>query len=108
MVDSLEAAVRFRLRDLNDEQTMDLKTFSMSLGSRDCANFSAMVLWSLLGLAKARNDLKSFLRDQLRKHPISGLLARCADPPPADQEQLTRSGAFYALFERRSEEVGSS
>lgn len=99
MMNSLEAAASFRLRDLDDEQMRDLKTFSVSLGSRDCANFSAMVVWSLIGLAKARNDLKSFLRNQLREHPISSLLAECADPPPADEEQLTRSGAFYAIFQ---------
>ena len=98
MMNSLEAAIRFRLRDLDDEQIMELKAFSVSLGSRDCANFSAMVLWSLLGLAQARNDLQSFVRDQLSEHRLTGLLTRCADPPPVDEKQLTRSGAFAAIF----------
>jgi hypothetical protein len=98
MMNSLEAAARFRLRDMDDEQLMALKTFAASLGSRDCANFSAMVLWSLLGLAEARNNLKLFLRDQLREQSIAGLLAQCADPPAPEEEQLTRSGAFYAIF----------
>jgi hypothetical protein len=102
MMNSLEAAARFRLPDLDDEQMTDLKTFSVSLGSRDCANFSAMVVWSLLGLAGARNDLRTFLKDQLREHRIASLLAQCADPPPADEQQLTRSGAFHALFQGSS------
>ena len=99
VVDSLEAAVRFRLQDLNDEQMMALKTFLVSLGSRDCSNFSAMVLWSLLGLIPARSTLKTILNDQLRENPIAGLLVQCTDPPPADEEQLSRSGAFYAIFQ---------
>jgi len=103
IMDSLEAATRFRLRHLDDQQVIDLKVFSMSFGSRDCANFSAMVLWSLLGSPKARQDLKSFLKDQLGHHPIADLLAQCADPPPADEEQFTRSGVFFALFQTPAE-----
>lgn len=105
IMDSLEAAIRFRLRDVDDEQVARLKTFSVSLGSRDCASFSAMVLWSLLGLDPARTDLKTFLRDQLREHPIADLLAQCADPPPADEAQLSRSGAFYAIFQAPPEGI---
>jgi hypothetical protein len=99
MVDSLEAAVRFRLRDLDDGQMMGLRTFSVSQGSHDCVNFSGMVLWSLLGLIQARDNLKAFLRDQLRGHPIAGLLAQCANPPLADEEQFSRSRAFQAIFQ---------
>ena len=107
-MDSLEAAIRFRLRDLVDDQIMQLKTFCVSLGSRDCFNFSAMVLWSLLGLAQARNNLQSFVRDQLGEHPLTALLTRCVDPPPTDREQLTRSGAFYAIFQGHSQETAST
>lgn len=103
MMDSMEAATRFRLPDLDDKQIMELKTFSVSFSSRDCANFSAMVLWSLLGLAQARNNLQTFIRDQLGEHPLKGLLTRCSNPPPADEEQLTRSGAFYAIFQGSSQ-----
>jgi len=101
MTDSLEAAVRFRLADVTDEQVMQLKVFATSLGSRDCANFSAMVLYTLLGLPQARRDLQAALDGQLREHEIASLLARCVDPPPADQERLTRSGAFYSMFQAR-------
>ena len=100
MVDSLEAAARFRLRDLNDEEMSKLKTFAVSLGSRDATNFATMVLYSLLGLTQAQVDLKDFVRDQLGDHPITNLLTRCVNPPPADEEQLARMGAFSALFQR--------
>lgn len=108
MMDSLEGAIRFRLRNLDDEQIMELKTFSVSLGAQDCANFSAMVLWSLLGLARARNDLESFIRNQLSGHPLVSLLIRCSNPPPLDEEQrLTHSRAFYSLFRGPSQAPAS-
>ena len=100
MVDSLEAAARFRLRDLNDEEMSKLKTFAVSLGSRDATNFATMVLYSLLGLTQAQVDLEHFVRDQLGDHPITNLLTRCVNPPSADEEQLARMGAFSALFQR--------
>lgn len=104
MMDSLEAAISFRLRDLDDEQIMELKTFAVSLGARDCTNFSAMVLWSLLGLAQARRDLGSFIRNQLCGHPLANLLTRCSDPPPLDEEQyLTHCRAFYSIFQGPSQ-----
>jgi len=104
MMDSLEAAISFRLRDLDDEQIMELKTFAVSLGARDCTNFSAMVLWSLLGLAQARRDLGSFIRNQLSGHPLANLLTRCSDPPPLDEEQyLTHCRAFYSIFQGPSQ-----
>jgi hypothetical protein len=99
MMDSLEAAVHFRLPGLDNEQALQLKTFAVSLGARQCTNFCAMALWSLLGLARAREDLKGVLREQLREHPLAGLLAQCADPPPAEAAELSRSGAFRALFQ---------
>src|SRR4051812_4979232 len=98
LVDSLEAAISFRLQWVGDELLNQLKKFTVSLGSRDAARFSSMVLHSLLGLAQARTDLRSFVRDQLSGHPLEPLLRSCTDPPDADAEQLARSRAFYAVF----------
>jgi hypothetical protein len=98
LVDSLQAAASFILQDLDDDQIKQLITFAVSQGSRDAANFAAMVLFSLLGMAQAQNDLRSFLREQLGDQPLAGLLGRCASPPPTDEKQLTRSGAFHAIF----------
>jgi hypothetical protein len=101
MVDSMEAAVRFRLPDATDEEVSAVMEFAVSLGSRDAVNFSRMVLYSLLGLVPARNDLRSFVTDQLGQHPLSAMLARCADPPPA-QKEFEESAAFLAIFKPSS------
>jgi hypothetical protein len=98
MVDSLEAAARFRISDLGNDEMTKLMTFIVSLGSRDAIKFAAMVLYSLLGLEKARNDLKNFIADHLGDHPIAALLARCANPPAADEKQLEDVRAFRAIF----------
>ena len=97
MVDSMDAAARFRLPDATDEEITAVTAFAVSLGSRDAIKFSAMVLYSLLGLVQARNDVRRFVTDQLTHHPIAGLLARCADPPPA-ATQFEQSAAFRAIF----------
>jgi hypothetical protein len=98
MIDSLEAAIRFRLGDLDDEAINALKMFAVSLGSRDATNFSAMVLHSLLGLSEAQDDLRNFVEFQLGGHPIAGVLGRCVDPPPADERDFSHTAAFRALF----------
>jgi hypothetical protein len=98
MVDSLEAAVRFRLPDVDEEEVTNLKTFAVLLGSRDAINFAAMVLYSLLGLVPARVDLQNFVGDQLGDHPIAKLLIRCTNPPPPNETQLALGAAFQSLF----------
>jgi hypothetical protein len=102
MVDSLEAAVRFRLPDVDEEEVTNLKTFAVLLGSRDAINFAAMVLYSLLGLVPARVDLQNFVGDQLGDHPIAKLLIRCTNPPPPNEKQLALGAAFHSLFRRPS------
>jgi hypothetical protein len=97
MVDSMDAAARFRLHDIADEEMTALTTFAVSLGCRDAINFSTMVVYSLLGLTEARNDLRSFVNDQFGNHPVAGLLARCTDPPPS-AKGLEQCAAFRALF----------
>jgi hypothetical protein len=97
VVDSMDAAARFRLHDVDDEEMTALTTFAVSLGCRNAINFSTMVLYSLLGLTEARNDLRSFVNDQLGNHPVAGLLARCADPPPS-AKRLEQCAAFRAMF----------
>jgi hypothetical protein len=104
MVDSLEAAARFRLGDLDEEAITTLKTFAVSLGSRDARNFAAMVLHSLLGLKQAQDDLQHFVGTQLGKHPIASVLTRCANPPPADGKDFSQAAAFRALFEKGKQE----
>ena len=99
MVESMEAAARFRLSGVGDEEMTALTTFAVSLGCRDAINFSAMVLYSLVGLAQAQSDLRSFVTDQLGDHPIASLLARCADPPPS-ATQFEHSAAFQAIFRK--------
>jgi hypothetical protein len=102
MVDSLEAAVRFRLPDVDEEEVTKLKTFAVLLGSRDAINFAAMVLYSLLGLVPARVDLQNFVSDQLGDHPMAKLLIRCTNPPPPNEKQLALGAAFHSLFRRPS------
>ena len=97
MVDSMDAAARFRLPDVDHEAITALTAFAVSLGCRDAINFSAMVLYSLIGLTQARNDLRSFVNDQLGVHPVAPVLARCADPPPATKG-LEDCAAFRAIF----------
>jgi hypothetical protein len=101
-MDSMEAAARFRLSGVDEQELAGLKAFAMSQGSRNCANLAAMVLWSLLGSIKARDDLIVLARDHLGQHPVGNLLLRCAHPPDADEEQLIRSGAFCRLFQGSS------
>jgi hypothetical protein len=98
MVDSLEAASRFRLPDVDDEAIGTLKAFAVSLGCRDAIDFSSMVLHSLLGLKQAQDDLRHVLADQLSGAPIAGILARCIDPPPVEGRDFAQAAAFRALF----------
>ena len=98
IVDSLEAAVRFRLPGLNEEELTKLKTFAVSMGSHDAIRFATMVLYSLLGLAQARIDLQHFVTGQLSDHPIANLLTRCTNPPPPEDHQLALAAAFRAIF----------
>ena len=98
MLDSLEAAVRFRLDDLDDEAIITLQTFAVSLGSRDATNCAAMVLHSLLGLKQAQEDLQRFIGTQLGDHRIASVLTRCINPPLADGKDLSQAAAFRALF----------
>jgi hypothetical protein len=79
MIDSLEAAVRFRLGDLDDEAITTLKTFAVLQGSRNASNFAAMVLHSLLGLKQAQDHLQTFCWD-----PI-GRASDCKCPNPMHQ-----------------------
>lgn len=101
LVDSMEAAVRFRLPNLDEEQVKQLTSFAVSLGSRDAARFAELVLFSVIGMAQARNDLQNVVQRQMSDHPLSELLTRCASPPDADPEQLARNGAFHAMFAAR-------
>lgn len=103
MVDSLEAAARFRLGDLDDEAITTLKTFAVSQGSRNARNFAAMVLHSLLGLKQAQDDLQHFVGTQLGTHPIASVLTRCINPPPADGKDFSQAAAFRALFEKEKQ-----
>jgi hypothetical protein len=98
MVGSLEAAVRFRLGDLDEEAITALKTFAVSLGSRNAGNFASMVLHSLLGLKQAQEDLQYFVGTHLGRHPIARLLTQCISPPPADGRDFSQAAAFRALF----------
>jgi hypothetical protein len=100
MVDSLEAAARFRLGDLDDETITALKVFAISHGSRSARDFAAMVLHSLLGLQQAQDDLSHYVGTQLGRHPIADILTRCINPPPADGEELSQAAAFRSLFQR--------
>jgi hypothetical protein len=99
IVDSLEAAARFRFPDLSNDEWTKLLTFIVSLGSRDAINFASMVLYSLLGMEKAQNDLKNFIGNQLGEHPIAELLTRCVKPPAIDEKKLADARAFRAVFE---------
>ena len=98
MVDSMEAAIKFRFSDLEEEAIVSLKKFAVSLGSTNAKNFSAMVLYSLLGQKEAQTDLKSFVESQLGNHTITSLLSRCMAPPQIDTKDFFQAAAFRALF----------
>jgi len=98
MIESLEAAARFRFSDLDDETIASLKTFAVWQGSRNARNFAAMVLHSLLGLKQAQADLQDLLRGQLGKHPLANFLGRCVHPPPVPASHLSQAAAFRSLF----------
>lgn len=98
IIDSLEAAVRFRLGDLDEEAITALKMFAVSQGSCAAKDFAAMVLHSLLGLKQAQDDLQQFVVIQIGKHPLASVLMRCAKPPPAEGKDWTQAAAFRALF----------
>jgi hypothetical protein len=99
MIESLEAAARFRFDDLDDETITSLKTFAVLQGSRNAINFAAMVLHSLLGRKQAQDDLQDFVRAQLGKHPLASFLTRCVNPPPAPANDVSQAAAFRSLFQ---------
>jgi len=98
MVESMESAVRFYLSNLNDERIVDLKMFAVAQGSKDAKNFSSMVLYSLLGLKQAQDDLQHFVVTQLGNHPIANILSQCIDPPPVNEKDISQAAAFRAIF----------
>lgn len=97
MVDSLEAALRFRLPDVSDAGVNELKRFAVSFGARGAIHFSAMVLYGLLGLEQAQTDLRRFVKESLGEHPLAPLLARCADPPPARGDILATMRSLFGV-----------
>ncbi|HEU4678179.1 MAG TPA: hypothetical protein VFS35_01580 [Terrimicrobiaceae bacterium] len=104
MMESLEAAARFRFGDLDDETIISLKTFAVLQGSRNARNFSAMVLHSLLGLKQAQDDLRDLVQTHLGKHPLASFLARCVNPPPAPPSDFSQAAAFRSLFRIETKE----
>jgi hypothetical protein len=98
MIDSLDAAVRFRLGDLEEEEITALILFAIAQGSLQAKNFAAMVLHSLLGLKKAQDDLQHFVESQLGNHPLAKVLMRCANLPPMEENHFSQAAAFRALF----------
>jgi hypothetical protein len=100
IVESLEAAIRFRLPTLSEEDLVKLKVFAVSQGSRATCDFAAMVLYSIQGLELARTNLREFVNKQLNGHPIADMLLKCVNPPPVGDRQLEESAAFKALFHR--------
>lgn len=98
MIDSLDAAVRFWLVDLEEEAITALKLFAVAQGSLGAKNFAAMVLHSLLGLKKAQDDLQHFVEIQLGRHPLANVLIRCANPPLTEEKDFSQAAAFRALF----------
>lgn len=98
MIDSMEAALRFRLADLDDEAIGALKKFAVAQGARGAKNFGAVILHSLLGLKRAQDDLRNVVENQLGKHQLANVLLQCADPPPATERDWSQAAAFRALF----------
>jgi hypothetical protein len=84
---SASAAVRYRLSRATDADIEYLRLFVVSLDAQQAANFSAMVLFSILGNPEARANLEQALQGPLRGHPLTPLLQACLTPPPPTSEQ---------------------
>jgi hypothetical protein len=70
----------------------------VSLPAQHAAGLAAMILFSVLGLGKARDDLRRFIEHGMDEHPVKRLLRLCCDPPPATGEQLTRSRVLLGML----------
>ena len=97
MMDSWEAAVRFRLPHVGDADIAAFKTFAVSLSARSCAELTQMALWSLLGNDRARTDLHAAIDEQLSNHPVAALLAQCLTPRSPDYRQAMSAGEAFFL-----------
>ena len=98
IMDSMEAAIRYNFKDIQNDSISSLLAFTVSQGSKNAINFSTMVLYSLLGMKKAQNDLQNFISTQLGNNPIAGILNLCTNPPSLNKDNLAQAAIFHALF----------
>lgn len=97
---SMQDAIRVRLSHVDRETVETLLRFTIDLGAHQANNFSAMVLYSLLGMRRAQEDLENFVETQLGDHPTASLLRQCANPPPAAGNAVSQAGDVLALFQK--------
>jgi hypothetical protein len=90
-VDSMRAAMRFRLPEASEIDITNLVVFVASMEARHAANVAAMILYSLLGLRQAQHDLRALVSNNAGAIPNPALWLACADPPPVDRPGVTRT-----------------
>jgi hypothetical protein len=95
---SMEAAIRYRIPDAEDSEITTVLRMIVSLPAQRAAGLAAMVLFSLLGLGKARDDLRRFIEHGMEEHPVKRLLGLCCDPPAATRGSLTRSKVLLGML----------
>ena len=102
LMDSFEAAIRFRMPHVGDEQIMAFKEFAISMSASDCVGLTGIALWCLLGNEQAHIDLQRAINETLSTHPVASLLTGCLAPPGPLLNQTAEvwGNLFSRLYQR--------